>query len=1013
MSKIGNDSLSKRNAEYIDNVIDKNLDQNMNTITDKTKESLVETFMVAQSVNSDNAAQQIEDIRTEQLRTWDKVTGMHLRSLNSLWLHWWISIKKYSDIYEVYNTLISDWSILEEDKKEQLEKVDNMLAARIILDSSVSSVSHSFKKRALFEKKETRDEAFDLIKDSYKEWEDFLIHTKERDLSSGHYYSIERKDEVWDIEPEIEEEREEGWEDNELEEEEREDNDESESEEEFILLDDELDVNFSDMNQTIKDISDERVYNKDSKEYVDAMEKKNSPFGRMLVSAKRAMFWDLFRFGANKKLVKSMTNDKEKEWLDLTSNWADIAWVHANQWVESVYTLLEGDPKYNWVYDEISNLSKEYYKGGSSFVDWVSWEVEFETKLKKIFTNNPNFTKELKKKWVDIDKSAWDILQTLKIKRAQNKFKFEIRILVDNTLSKKKWLKSDDPTLTTIENDFVSQLTSKFKLFTSNTQLYPEILQHYNKMNTTGDKINLGDSYENISRQLFAHIDALKSITTVSMTNKVKLNIKFLSKWHSTDHIDKNKDEEFKRYKNPISKLWDVMYWKGHRWRRWTTKALTTWLAAAAGTAIFGPLWWILAGSITAWSLAAGKKAAQLKRKKESLEKEYIKDTKNTSNFINETENDQLDALRSIANFTDIKKSFDKILADSPLDDKKLLPVLSLLMAWLEFQKKTWHNGFSIDNSSKWTTDLEKEHQYDKMINEVHKYKKLAFMRLNLQWSSIDENWIKKQTEYKTILDTYMGGNSKFNKFVKSFKKNRSKSMLKTWARTAAIYAAAWGLSRWLHHILWWSSVDASSISPTDNFNTNYGLWKFDASPSFSNNVGSKLSNLPSDTSSVHVDYFAWVDGTPANAASFTTQIINKQVSNIQHLLNTGNYSQATIDSVNDAISQSNITNMTNLAKIQWADIWNQNLFTSRNLEWIYEVLKQANGKNNIDFDFNLDKTQSIIWNTPYVPTDRITWVDLTDIVKHPVDPGGSSSSRYDWQWLYTEDNTHKWEDNF
>jgi hypothetical protein len=91
-------------------------------------------------------------------------------------------------------------------------------------------------------------------------------------------------------------------------------------------------------------------------------------------------------------------------------------------------------------------------------------------------------------------------------------------------------LDESNPAYIAAGDDFISQVTSKFKSFTSDYQLYPEILQHYNKMNTTGDKISLGDSYENISRHLLAHTKALQAITTASMTNKMKLNIKFLSK---------------------------------------------------------------------------------------------------------------------------------------------------------------------------------------------------------------------------------------------------------------------------------------------------------------------------------------------------------------------------------------------------------------------------------------------------------------------------------------------------
>jgi mRNA-degrading endonuclease YafQ of YafQ-DinJ toxin-antitoxin module len=40
-----------------------------------------------------------------------------------------------------------------------------------------------------------------------------------------------------------------------------------------------------------------------------------------------------------------------------------------------------------------------------------------------------------------------------------------------------------------------------------------------------------------------------------------------------------------------------------------------------------------------------------------------------------------LNSLRDIANVSKIKKDFDKILSESPMDEKKLMPLLSLLLA--------------------------------------------------------------------------------------------------------------------------------------------------------------------------------------------------------------------------------------------------------------------------------------------------------------------------------------------
>ena len=860
-----------------------------------------------------------------------------------------------------------------------------------------------------------------------------------------------------------------------------------------------IDVNFSDMTQTIEDKADEKVYNEDSKDYVEAIQNKNTRFGKMLVSAKHAMLWDWFRYKKmywsnpfskeNKKwLSNTMKHDKKNEWLDLTENWANIAWVHGSKTMESVFNLTEWDTEFSSVYHDISNLAYSYYQWESSFV-WDSADLQFEKDIKDIFERHPDFTDYLENRGVDIESSASDILKPLRMKKAQNSLKTEISYIVDKTLSDMNWLQWDDTKRINIEDKFVSDMAKKMKDFTSDTKLFPEILQHYNKKHSD-QKLNLSESYEDISRKLFPHLDVLRGITTESMTTKLKLNIKFLSWWRSTDHIEKEWDEKLKRWKNPIAKLGEKVYGKWYKWRRLPTKVLWTWLIAWAWVVLMWPLWGILAGSAVAWSFAASKKAAQLKRKKDSLEKKYIKWNNDTSNFKEEDKEQQeyLNEMRGILDYDNIKDKFDTILSNSPLtteDQSRLKDITALVLAWMEFQKKTGHNAFSLNFDG---SDTEKEHAYDKAMNDLDRYKEISFRRLNLEWDFVDEDRVKKWTKYQSILEKISGKNSAFKKFMEENKKERRKELRKTWWRTAWTYAALWGLTVWLSHVLDWfdwsgvsvddidaDNIDADKINVDDmklediapddvdvddidsgdmdledvapdnvgwideldlgEVNTKYKLWEFDSNPDFAKDISNKFDNLPSDVKDIKVDYSAGVDGTPANAASFNLEVVNSQVDQIKDLLKDWDFSQETIDSVNEAIDGKNINKMVQHAKSRGADSWNSYLFTSRNLEGIYETLDQVDGKTELNLDFSFDKWDSIIWNDPLTPDDRITGIELTsnpeeiipedtvpkdtipkDTIPKKTIPGDTvdSSDSGPWrkgQWVYNEDNTHKWEE--
>lgn len=799
----------------------------------------------------------------------------------------------------------------------------------------------------------------------------------------------------------------------------------------YWSLDDKLDVNFSDMRQTMKDISDERTYNEDSREYVDALTNKDTKFGRMLVAMKQAMLWDFFRMRKYKKELKDM--DSKKTWLNIRWNWANIAKVHGWQWVKSIMELDETST--HPIYTDISNLALSYYEGGS-----VMSDLEFEQKLKIIFSSHRWFVDGLESQWVSIEKSGSDILQSLKIQKTQNELTYQVTKAVTAALTG-----ASGGVLNSSESDkLADDLKKLFENFTRTNNLVPLLFSHYNKLVSSADQLDLKDSYENISKKLVAHIGTLTMIAGQSMINRVNLNIRFLAKWRSVDHIESKKWEN-QSWWNPVAKLWNTMYGKWYRWRRFPTKVLATWWTAALWGVLFWPLWAIISGSIVAWSLAAGKKSAQTKRKKHSIEKEYIKDRDNKTNMLNQKDLIELKYLDNIWNYNEIKTEIEKILSKPQFSNKDrddLVWLLSRIIAWLDYQKKTWHNAFSLKkrvNTSRPEVDeLHRETNYNEAMSDLYKLKELSLKRLQLWDSTITtEDDIRNETQYDHYSAWYNGD---FKKFLKLFKKERRKEMWKTWWRTAAIYWAIWWITLWLSHFLdwiWWGNVDhgdvdigevsdiATNITSTTSINDLwtseifYSLWKFESWSNFSQDIADQLSSMPIDTSVVKADYFAGVDGTPADASSFTVDMIEEKISSIENILDRGSFSQATTDSIRQATSSSNVNDLISFAENAWADVWNQNLFVLRNLENIEEFLKETNGKTDIDFQFNFDWWKSIIWQENYVSADRFSWVKLNAISENtpniPNDPDYPSSwdgHWWAWQGLYTEDNTHKWQDN-
>lgn len=807
-------------------------------------------------------------------------------------------------------------------------------------------------------------------------------------------------------------------------------------------LDDELDVNFSDMKQSMKDIADERTYNEDSREYIEALKNKNTKFGKMLVAAKQAMLWDFFRMRKYKKELKDM--DGKKTWLNVRWDWANVAKVHGWQWLNTVMELTQTN--HPIVYTSISNLALKYYSGWSVMTD-----MEFERELKQIFASRDAeaLVSELESNGVSIDKSASDILQSLQIQKAQNTLTYQVSQAVSSAL----WTRTS---LSVAEADtLANNISTLFNNFTQTNKLVPQLFSHYNKLVPTADQINLNDTYENISKKMVAHIDSLTLISAQSMTNRVKLNIKFLADWHSVDHIEAKKWEKQSRW-NPAAKLWNIMYGKWYKWRRFPTKVLATWWTAALWTLLLWPLWWIVAWSIVAWSLAAGKKAAQTKRKKHSIEKEYIKDRDNKTNIMNQEDLMKLKYLDDIWNYNEIKKDVERILSQpviSKTDQDNLIWLLSRMIAWLDYQKESGHNAFSlqkkVSTSRPEADEITREKNYNEAMSELYKLKELSLKRLQLQDVNLTEDDIRNEAQYDSYLSGYKWD---FKKFLKLFKKERTKEMRKTWWRTAAIYGAVWWVTLWLAHFLdwvWWDAdidIDTSEIADTwdaadvtapeanlpiesiedlGDASTLYDLWKFESSSDFSKDIADQLSKMSSDSGTIKVDYFAWVDWTPANASSFTIDMIEDKASEIEDILNSGNFSQETIDNVKQVISDDNIKELIKFAESNGADAWNKNLFALRNLEGIEELLKQVDGKSDINLEFNFSDSNSTIWNTSNVAQDRMTWIDLEAVVEKtpdtpidpdvPVnpDPGTKSGTSWRWwQWVYTEDNTHKWQDN-
>lgn len=792
------------------------------------------------------------------------------------------------------------------------------------------------------------------------------------------------------------------------------------------IANNDMDITFSDMSGVINEKAWDKAYDQEAADFAKSRSKWR--LNRVWTGVKYSLFGEII--GRNRKRKEKKVINSTKAGLSLLDGRADVADIHSNKTedMKLVETLWAGN--YPNLYPAMTELTYEYYNSTST-----TTKAEFHRQLLDFF--NPNMVADydqrtelenllwVLKRWkIDINSYAWNIIKMCDVKKWQN----ALKKAVNDAIEFRGW-DTDDQVKSKIE--------TAFKNFYTEYKSIPEIFSNFNNHSTVSatDKVNINDSYNQIATKFMAHFGAIQDINYASINDRAEMNIKFYRKWKAIDHVNANKQSA--TWRNPLLKWSELLNkWTENkvRWSptRYLVKAATT-IGVTAGTAaLLSTWWWIAAGAVWVWSLAAWHKSKQMQKKLESQEKDYIKNR--TAYSAEWNADDRLKImdkyLSTFGNLDNIKTQMDILLAKpglTPTEKDNLFDLVSLIYAWLDYQKKTWHQWFSIAG---WLTTQEKNRwitndiKYNKAMSELYKYRDVWLQKLHLQDSAIDKDYIMAESDYIRYKSWYMWD---FSKFKTAFGKHRRWETTKTFATTWAIYGVAWLASWWAHELInrinnpsttnnitavAWSPGISSSWNLTESCN----LWQWNVDTGLQSDLHSIITtNNPWTTYNMTIGYHAGVDATAAKVWAFSNTMLNTEINNIQTLVNSGGFSWSTQSSVLSNLSPANIQQMQDFANAAWADAGNQNLFVLRNLENIKATLNEIKGNTNINATFNFDDTNSVIWNTVHTASDRFASADINiqvapvkPVVPLPTPPVRNTNDAWAWQWIYNEDHIHK-----
>jgi hypothetical protein len=131
-----------------------------NKVEKQTQQELLDVFLNSKnSEHIDKVTETIKESREKQDNV-DRVKVIDLSSTISFDSSCKIKRVENKEIYDKYNEIAKNSNLNDQEKNQEFEKLDRLLATKIVLLTEQKSVLYSFKRRAYFSNEATRDEVF-------------------------------------------------------------------------------------------------------------------------------------------------------------------------------------------------------------------------------------------------------------------------------------------------------------------------------------------------------------------------------------------------------------------------------------------------------------------------------------------------------------------------------------------------------------------------------------------------------------------------------------------------------------------------------------------------------------------------------------------------------------------------------------------------------------------------------------------------------------------------------------
>jgi len=158
-----------------------------NKVEKQTQQELLDVFLNSKnSEHIDKVTETIKESREKQGNV-NRVNVIDLSSTISFDSSWKIKKVENKEIYDKYNEIAQNSNLNDKEKNQEFEKLDRLLATKIVLLTEQKSILYSFKRRAYFTNEAMRDEVFAELSNH----EPFIWNIEKKDYTldgTMHYF---------------------------------------------------------------------------------------------------------------------------------------------------------------------------------------------------------------------------------------------------------------------------------------------------------------------------------------------------------------------------------------------------------------------------------------------------------------------------------------------------------------------------------------------------------------------------------------------------------------------------------------------------------------------------------------------------------------------------------------------------------------------------------------------------------------------------------------------------------